>query len=173
MNKKIFFIFFAGIIALTGGIFAQRFSVADTKPVEPNIPSLEFSLPDLTGKQRSISEWKGKIRIINFWATWCPPCLKEMPEFIKLQNEFNDKGLQFIGIAIEDQQSVEQYLSKININYPILIGEDDGIALSQQLGNIVNAVPFTVVTNQQGQIIHRHPGEFSREQILEIITPLM
>ena len=171
MNKNTLYILFVGIIALTAGIFVQRLSISD--PVKATSPLLEFSLPDLSGKQRSITEWQGKIRIINFWATWCPPCLKEIPEFIKLQNQFNDKDLQFIGIAIEDKQSVEEYLSTIDINYPILIGGDEAITLSQQLGNIVNAVPFTLIIDRQGQIIHRQPGELSKEKILEIISPIL
>ena len=120
-----------------------------------------------------MSEWQGKIRVINFWATWCPPCLKEIPEFIALQEQYATKGLQFIGIAIDDQDPVGEYLATIKINYPILISGDTGIGLAHQLGNIVDAVPFTVVVNQQGQIIYRHQGEFSKEQILKIIEPLL
>lgn len=171
MNKNTALILIAGVIALTGGIFVQRLSTAE--PIEVIMPALEFSLPDLNGKQRSITEWQGKIRIINFWATWCPPCLKEIPEFIKLQNQFDDKGIQFIGIAIEDKQAVEEYLNTININYPILIGGDEAINLSHQLGNIVNAVPFSLIINKQGQIIHRQPGELSKEKILEVISPIL
>jgi len=170
MNKNTLFILLAGVIALSAGLFAQYLAAGTQQKIKS--PLLEFNLPDLTGKQRNISEWQEKIRIINFWATWCPPCLKEIPEFIKLQNEFN-KDIQFIGIAIEDKQSVEEYLATININYPILIGEDGGIALSNKLGNIINAVPFTLVVNRQGQIVHRQPGEISREKILDIIKPLI
>ena len=101
------------------------------------------------------------------------PACKEIPEFIALQEQYAAKGLQFIGIAIDDQEPVKEYLAKTKINYPILIGGDTGIALAHQLGNIIDAVPFTVVVNQQGQIIHQHPGEFSREQIMEIINPLI
>ena len=170
MNKSTLLIMFAAVVALAAGLFVQRLSA--TKQPEPNVPAIAFSLPDVTGKQRNINEWQGKILIINFWATWCPPCLKEIPEFIKLQNEYK-KDLQFIGIAIEDKQAVEAYLKTININYPMLIGGDEGIVLSRQLGNIVNAVPFTLIVNQQGQIIHRQPGELSSEKIIEIITPLV
>jgi len=175
MQQNTILIFFISAIALVGGIFAQtqlNQPTSDNAQQEIIIPALEFNLPDVTGKQRSISEWQGKIRIINFWATWCPPCLKEIPDFIKLQSEFNDRNLQFIGIAIEEKQAVEEYLKTIPINYPMLIGGDDAIELSQQLGNIVNAVPFTLIVNKQGQIIHRHPGELSREKIIELITPL-
>jgi thiol-disulfide isomerase/thioredoxin len=170
MQQNTLLILLASTIALAGGIFVQSLSNKDQKNL--TIPALEFSLPDVSGKQHSLSEWQGKIRIINFWATWCPPCLEEIPEFINLQNDFKDKNLQFIGIAVEDKQAVEQYLKTIPINYPMLIGGEEGIALSQQLGNIINAVPFTVFVNQQGQIVYRHPGELSREKILEIITPL-
>lgn len=170
MNKNSFFILAVAAIALAGGLFAQRLSSYEQTATTP---LLEFSLPDVTGKQRSISEWQDKIRIINFWATWCPSCLEEIPEFIKLQKQYKDKGLQFIGIAIEDQQSVEEYIKTININYPMLVGGEQAIGLSHQLGNIINAVPFTIIVNREGQIIHRHPGELSKEKILEVITPLL
>lgn len=171
MNKNTLYIILASVIAITAGIFAQQHA----KPAKnkPSTPKLEFSLPDLAGKNHNISEWQDKIRIINFWATWCPPCLKEIPEFIRLQKQYNKQNIQFIGIAIEEKQPVEDYLKTIHINYPILIAGDAGIALSQQLGNIVNAVPFTLVVNSQGQVIHRQAGEFSTEKIFEIITPII
>lgn len=174
MNNQTLVIVFAGIIALAGGAFIQNLSKPKLEQAQQSAsPSLLINLPDLAGKQRDISEWQGKIRIINFWATWCPPCLKEIPEFINIQNEFKDKNLQFIGIAIDEKEAVVQYLKTININYPILIAGDAGISLSQQLGNIVNAVPFTVFINQQGQIIHRHPGELHRQKLLKIINQIL
>jgi len=171
MKKNTLLIIIAGVIALSGGIISQRLLTTDRPQTAP--AAIEFSLPDLSGKQRNIKEWQGKILIINFWATWCPPCLKEIPEFIKIQDEFADKGLQFIGIAIDEKSAVEEYLNTLAINYPQLIAGDTGITLSHQLGNIVNAVPFTLIVNQQGQIIHRQPGELSREKIIETITPLL
>jgi len=170
MQKNTLLIIFASVIALSTGFFVRSLSVQDQQSA--SIPALEISLPDVLGKQRQLSEWQGKIRIINFWATWCPPCLKEIPEFIKLQTEFKNNNLQFIGIAIEDQTTVKEYLNNNPVNYPMLIGGDKAIALSQQLGNIVNAVPFSLIINQQGQIIHRQPGELSREKIIEIIAAL-
>jgi thiol-disulfide isomerase/thioredoxin len=164
-------IIIAALLALGGGIMARGFlsPAEQTRPM----PLHDFNLPDVAGNQHNISEWKGKIRVINFWATWCPPCLKEIPEFIAMQEQYAAKGLQFIGIAIDDQESVKEYLATTKINYPILIGEISGIALAHQLGNSVDAVPFTVIVNQQGQIIHQHRGEFSTEQIMEIIKPLL
>jgi len=171
INSSTLLIFVMGMIALVGGVLLQNSDTLLAKKPKP--PLLEFSLPDELGKSHSISEWKGKIIIINFWATWCPPCLKEIPDFIALQKELSNKEVQFIGIAVEDQQTVKDYLKTININYPILIGGEQAIVLSHKLGNIINAVPFTIIINQQGQIIHRQPGELSREKIIDVVKPLM
>lgn len=171
MNKNTLIIFFVAIFAMGGGFFVNQLSNAENK--KPNTPVIEFSLPDIKAQLRNINEWQGKIIIINFWATWCPPCLKEIPEFIKLQNEFKTKNVQFIGIALDDQQTAKEYLESIKINYPILIGDNEGIALSHQLGNVIGAVPFTVFVNPQGQIFHRQPGEIDREKVIEIITPYL
>jgi thiol-disulfide isomerase/thioredoxin len=163
------------VFALATGILAQRLTATPESATEstPQNTLPAFTLPDLSGQQRSISEWQGKILIINFWATWCPPCRKEIPEFIKLQQELGDRGLQFIGIAIEEKASVEKYASFVKINYPILIGEVTGIALSQKLGNTINALPFTIVVDRKGNIVHHQPGEFSRNQILKVVKPLL
>lgn len=164
-------IIIAAVIALVGGIAVQRFLPPPEETGDTSLP--DFNLPDLSGNQHNISEWRGKILILNFWATWCPPCRKEIPEFIVLQKEYSAKSVQIIGIALEEQQPIVEYASSAHINYPILIGGDDGVALAHRLGNSIDAIPYTIVVNQQGQIIHRHPGEFSKEQVLEIINPLL
>jgi thiol-disulfide isomerase/thioredoxin len=171
MMKQAGLIIIAAILALALGISVRHFF----PPAETSAPSAlpEFNLPDLSGRQHNISEWKGKVLVINFWATWCPPCLKEIPDFMALQQQYADKNVQFIGIALEDKEPVAEFAAKTNINYPILLGGDNGIALAQQLGNNVGAIPFTLIVNKQGQIIHRHPGEFSKDQLLEIIAPLL
>jgi len=164
-------IIIAALLALGGGIMARGLLSSFEQTSPTSLP--DFNFPDVSGNLHSISEWQGKILVINFWATWCSPCRKEIPEFVALQNQYSAKGLQFIGIAIDEQEPVEEYLAATKINYPILIGSVTGIALAHQLGNQIDAVPFTLVVNQQGQIIHQHPGEFSSEQIMEIITPLL
>lgn len=172
MNKKIILIVAAiAFIALAAGLFVRQY-LAVAEPSQP-APQLNFSLPDLADKPQSVTQWQGKILIINFWATWCPPCLKEVPEFIKLQDEYKDKGVQFVGIAIEEKQSVEDYLKRIKINYPVLIGGEGATMLAQQLGNVINTVPFTVIINQQGQIVHHQLGELTREKVLEVIGSLL
>jgi thiol-disulfide isomerase/thioredoxin len=166
--KSTLLIIFIAIVALAGGISVQ---INNKSPEIQTVLLSTISLPNLKGEMQSLSKWQGKTLIINFWATWCPPCLKEIPDFIALQEEFKDKNIQFIGIALEDQQTVVDYHAKMNINYPILIGEFSGTQIARLWGNTLNTVPFTVVINPQGEIIHRQMGEFSKQQILSIIQP--
>lgn len=169
--KRIVAIILVAAFALAGGIAFKVFLAQRAQSSPAPLPA--FSLPDLSGKPHHISEWQGKIRVINFWATWCPPCRKEIPDFIALQQQYVDRGLVVIGIAIDDQQAVADYLDKTKINYPVLMGTDDGIALARQLGNSVDAVPFTVIVNRSGEIVYRQPGELSREKFLEILASLI
>ena len=172
MNKKIILPAIIALIALVAGIFVQRAAQTPVESVTAQ-PALDFSFPDVNDKMLAISDWRGKVLVINFWATWCAPCLQEIPEFMKLQAEYQARGLQFIGVAIDEKQPVQAYLQRIDINYPVMLAGDAGIALSQQLGNVINAVPFTLIVNQAGQIVYRQPGELSNAQILEYVTPLL
>ena len=169
--KRITVTLLVAVFALAGGIASKLILSRLEQSAEMILPT--FSLPDLSGKLHSISEWQGKIRVINFWATWCPPCRKEIPDLIALQQAYATKGVEVIGIAIDDREAVADYLKETKINYPVLMGSDEGVTLARQLGNTVDAIPFTIIVNLQGKIIFRQPVEFSKEKILEIITPFI
>ncbi|MEI7795755.1 MAG: TlpA disulfide reductase family protein [Methylococcaceae bacterium] len=131
----------------------------------------DFSFPDSDEKTQSISKWKGKMLVINFWATWCQPCLKEIPEFMQLQTQFSKQNVQFIGIAIDELAVVTRYKNTVNMNYPVLISSEwGGFNLAQQLGNSSNTVPYTVVVDLAGQIIYRHAGAVKKEDLVAVIA---
>lgn len=171
--KQSTLILIVAIVALIGGLSTRGLLSAPTRQANNQTALPEFSLSDPSGKQHSVKEWQGKVLVINFWATWCPPCLKEMPEFTALQSQYTDKGLQFIGIALDETESVKEFIAGHKINYPILMGDDQGTQLAHQLGNVVDTVPFTVIVNKQGHIVERHMGELSGDELLKIVTPLL
>ncbi len=162
----------AGICALATGYLVQQHTPAATQTQTTTNTLPEFSFPDFNGQHRSSKEWAGKILVINFWATWCAPCREEMPEFIQLQEQLSSQNVQFIGIAIDNQQAVESFITTLNINYPILISEDAGIELAYQSGNILNTVPFTLIVNPAAEIVHRQSGSFSTEALLNVIDSI-
>ena len=171
--KKILLIALS-LVALSAGLFARQWlSAAANQSNQAAAASLAVSFPDLQTKSRSLEEWKGKVLVVNFWATWCGPCLEEMPEFVKLQNELNARGLQFVGVAIDDLSSVKEFLKATPVNYPILIGEENGVEVASKWGNHVQALPFTVVFDRSGKAIHRQTGPFKRESLLEVLQPLL
>lgn len=133
----------------------------------------EFTLPDLDGRQRSITEWDGKVVALNFWATWCPPCLKEVPEFVSLQEKYRAQGLQFIGIALQKPEEVREFVAEHEVNYPILAGELEVIKLAEAYGNNTGALPYTVIIDRSGQIAHVKPGILPTEEAESIISGLL
>lgn len=169
--KQAAIVILIGLLALAGGI-ALRYSLYPAPAAETS-PLPEFMLPDLSGHNRSVSEWKDKILVINFWATWCPSCREEMPDLVALQEQYAARGLQVIGIALEDKEPVEEYLDFIKINYPTLVAGDQGMALSAQLGNRAEAIPYTVVVDRQGMIRDRHLGKFSKPELEKIIEEML
>jgi thiol-disulfide isomerase/thioredoxin len=170
--KTTLLILLVAAMGLTAGLlWQQKNQLTAVAAVER--PALQFSFPDLNGQVQDVSQWRGKILVINFWATWCPPCLKEIPEFIKWQQEYQSQNLQFVGIALDEQAAVAEYLQRTASNYPNLIAGMEGSQLAYQLGNVINAVPFTVIVDQQGQIVHRQPGELTKQQFLQVVRPLL
>jgi len=132
-----------------------------------------FSLPDLEGKAHTGAEWQGKILLLNFWATWCPPCRKEMPGFINLQDEYRDEGFQVVGIAIDEIDAVRDFSDTLGVNYVILIGETDAIALSSKLGNHFGALPYSVLVDREGLIRMVKPGELSEAALEAELAKLL
>ena len=133
----------------------------------------EFTLPDLDGQMRSISEWDGKVIALNFWATWCPPCLKEVPEFVSLQAKYQAAGLQFIGVALQRPEEVREFVAEHGMNYPVLTGELEVIKLAESYGNHIGALPYTVIIDRSGQVAHVKPGVLPTEEAEGIINRLL
>lgn len=134
---------------------------------------LSFTFNDLEGRPRSSEEWQGKVLVVNFWATWCSPCRREIPLLIETQEKYAEKGLQFIGIAIDDADTVKDFSDVYGINFPVLIGSNDAIDLANKMGNRFNTLPFTAVYDAEGNSSYVHAGEITKETLADRVLPLL
>jgi peroxiredoxin len=144
--------------------------------VDPGLlgsPLPPFTLKDLESKEQHSGQWKGKVLLINFWATWCPPCLEEMPGFIELQETYASRGFQVLGIAIDELQAVKSFRDTLGVNYPILIGDSDAIALSSNLGNHFGALPYSLLVDRDGRIRYIRPGALPKAALDAELSKLL
>ncbi len=160
------------VAAAAGGYLAQQ-KAREAPPPAPAVPvegQVAFTLPDLDGNARSLDEWQGQARLVNFWATWCAPCRREIPLLKETQAGHDD--LQVIGIAIDQRDAVTAYAETADFNYPILIGQDDAIAAAEAAGVQFIGLPFTMVISPQGDLVKTHMGEIVAEQVEQIVDVL-
>ena len=157
----VFAILFAG--------FGAYFGLKRIEPAEPAATAvgalMQTSFTDTTGNQHKISEWKGKLILLNFWATWCPPCVSEMPELVTLQNELAGKNLQIIGIGIDSTSNIQDFAKKHQISYPLLVGGMEGTSVSKQFGNDTGGLPFTVLIGADGTVRKTYMGRLDMQKV--------
>ncbi len=158
------------IIACALGFTLAQHRLATT-PVATVLSA--FSLPDLTGQMQNSQQWQGKIRLINFWATWCPPCRQEIPELNRLQKAQSAKNLVVLGIAIDNESDVVDFIKTSPIAYPVLLAPSQGMALSQQMGNLLGVIPFSVLIDEQNIIRHVWAGEVTQHAVEQELQALM
>ena len=167
LAKSLLLILIVSIIALSNTLYA-----ANTKDLLGQVRP-DFSLPDLKEKLHSPANWKGKILVINFWATWCTPCLKEIPMFNRVQKEYAPDGVQFIGIAIDNKASINKFIQKTPIDYPVLYGIKSTTKLVQDYGNAAGVLPYTVFIDRAGKIQRIAPGQLREKYTRESIESML
>lgn len=131
-----------------------------------------LSLPDANGKSHDFSQWKGKTLVVNFWATWCAPCVQEMPELSALQTEAGLKNTQIIGIGIDSEANIAEFSSKYKISYPLYVSGAGGTELSREFGNLSGGLPFTVLIGPDGQVKKTYLGRLKLEELRRDIASL-
>ena len=120
---------------------------------------------DFHGKIIDLATLRGKTVVVNFWSTWCPPCIEEMPMFDTVQKQWQAKNVVFVGIAADQADNVKTFLNKTPVSYLIAVGGQPGFELSRELGNRYDAVPFTLIINRQETITTRHFGIYDRKDL--------
>jgi len=130
------------------------------------------TMPDSTGKQVDMKQWKGKPLVLNFWATWCAPCVEEMPELTALQSELQSKNIQILGIGIDNPASISAFAEKYKIAYPLYVAGMEGSELSRQLGNQAGGLPFTVLVDASGKVRKTYLGRLKMDALRRDIAAM-
>jgi len=168
---------FAMWVALIGvGAAILGFSVARfLNPPSAQAPAAttDFALRDLSGKAHSLASWRGKVILLNFWATWCPPCRREIPLFIDLQRRYEKQGLQIVGIAVDNPEAVARYWQEMRINYPLLLSDETTYELMAAYGNRQGGLPYSVLITADGQIAGVKIGAYGRNELEAALKPLL
>jgi peroxiredoxin len=156
----------AVIVAVAGYYLFGRSESRARSALQPALPPGElagaapaFTLTDLSGKSVSLSDFRGKVVVLDFWATWCPPCRREIPDFIDLQKKFGSQGLEIVGIALDEPDKVQAFARQNGMNYPVLLGSDE---ISMKYGGI-EGIPTTFIIDKSGRIVNRFEGFQPRE----------
>lgn len=182
MKKNLSLILFVliGLLALGGGYYVYQHNRPQPAPAQAAMDSdaaattlFKAGFKDLAGIRQPLSRWRGKVLVVNFWATWCPPCRTEIPEFIKLQTKYGAQGLQFVGIAIDETAKVQAFSDQMGINYPVLVGDLDAVALSQATGNRLGGLPYTLILDRSGKIVATELGGLSTAKLEATLEPLL
>lgn len=181
MQKTILVISVA-ILAVSLGfaLHAKRFATPEAvapvaAPVDTPVDTprkVSFELAGLDGTMHSFSEWDGRHRIVNFWATWCAPCRREIPLLKAFQEQHGADGFQVIGVAVEFPDPVIAYAADAQFNYPILVGEQDAMAVAESSGVGFVGLPFTMIITKDGTLIGAHMGEIHQPQLDAIVDVL-
>lgn len=177
--SRVTLIFAAALLALmAGGLFyAARIPVTapqqQTAAFEPKVLEVvthpEFTLPDIAGTERNLSEWQGKNRLINFWATWCAPCRREIPLLKAFQDEQSGNGFQVLGIAVDYPEEVSAYNETARFNYPVLVGQQKAMAVAESSGIEFIGMPFTMFVAADGEYLSAFIGELHEKHLAQVV----
>jgi len=157
--------------ALTAGALAS-YLLRETPPEPPSLPAElpAITLPDLTGTPRSLSEWRGRTLLVNFWATWCAPCRREMPLLQSVHAATDGTRFQIVGIAIDRTDPVQDFVAETGVTYPILVGQQAALDAAGQFGEAFMALPFSVLAAPDGSVLAVHTGELDASDLAAMRT---
>jgi thiol-disulfide isomerase/thioredoxin len=146
----------------------------EPQPAEPAAVDLLFaqSLPDPQGQPQALAQWKNKPLVVNFWATWCAPCVEEMPELSELHAELEPQGTAVLGIGIDSAENIVRFAERHRIGYPLFVAGASGTELARRFGNRAGGLPFTVLLDATGQVRKTYLGRLKMDELRRDLTQL-
>ena len=158
------------IAAAAGGAAAKNDGAAGASPAVSNL--FAQSMTEANGSGKGLAQWKGKPMVVNFWATWCGPCVEEMPALSALQTEIAPKHVQIVGIGIDSPTNIKEFASKYKIAYPLYVAGMSGTELSKQFGNQAGSLPYTVLLSADGRVLKTYLGKLKMDELRRDIAAL-
>ena len=143
-----------------------------TPQAQTSVALTALTLPDTSGVNQALSQWRGKILVVNFWATWCPPCREEMPAFSQLAEKHAANGVQFVGISIDTLNNVLDFQKRTPVSYPLLIGTMETVQNTIPLGNNAQALPFTAIFDRSGVLYSVKLGRLPEAELAHTLQAL-
>jgi thiol-disulfide isomerase/thioredoxin len=136
-------------------------------PVADDASAILFaqSFPDADGLPQALSQWRGQVLVINFWATWCPPCVEEMPDLQAVRDEYRGRGVEVVGIGIDNAEKIRAFRDRLKLRLPLLVAGAGGSELGQALGNRAGALPYTALVDRNGRIVQRRLGQIKPAEL--------
>jgi peroxiredoxin len=173
MTKKFLPILLVAVLFAGMGVYAGL-RKWNTKPVETNAVAqlLAQTMPDAKGQPQDFASLKGKTLVVNFWATWCPPCVDEMPELSAMQAELTPRNAQIIGIGIDNAANIADFAARYKISYPLYTAGMHGTELSRQFGNRAGGLPFTVLVDAKGVVRKTYLGRLKISELRRDLAAL-
>lgn len=162
-----FLIAAAALIAAWAGYRIGSFQQTTATAPDPQALDRLLAMPvqDLNGKPASLRDGQGKIRVINLWAAWCPPCRAEMPAFSRIHEQLSGKGVQFVGVALDDPSRVNAFLRETPVSYPVLVASPEQLHLSIPLGNSAQGLPFSLIVDANGVQVASKLGQWKETDL--------
>jgi thiol-disulfide isomerase/thioredoxin len=156
--------------AIAGALYSLSRPVTAPPAADAAQRLLATSLPDLQGAPQSLSQWQGKVLVVNFWATWCPPCRDEIPGFLRLHGKYRDRDVEFVGIGIDSADNMRRYAGETGIDYPLLVGTPATMELAAAFGNRSQGLPMTVVLDRAGELREVRLGLLHERELERILS---
>ncbi|MDR5772544.1 MULTISPECIES: TlpA disulfide reductase family protein [unclassified Caballeronia] len=177
-SKRILALLVVAVAATVGGFYAGHvFTGGETVAATQNNGNAVEQLwkaapPGASGTAQPLASFKGKPVVVNFWASWCGPCVKEMPELSALHREYEKKGITFIGLGVDSEKNVNDFLGKVNVDYPVYVTGFGGADLARSFGNNAGGLPFTVVIDAKGVVRSTKLGEVNVAELKRTLDAL-
>lgn len=158
-----------GLAAAYGGYWLSQQRADTATRIADAQPAPNFSMADLNGKTHQLADYRGKLLLVNFWASWCSPCLEEMPFLVEAQKTYASQGLQILGPAMDELDPINLIINQYGINYPVFADYTQVDNTLKALGNTQGALPYSVLISRDGKVLETLLGGMNREQLQNLL----